>query len=393
MCYPCIDPITISLPRSSLRFPQALVALLAALVASNGGARLAHAEVIRVEVARRVDINGGRAFGSAGPYELIEGRILFAVDPVNRYNARIVDRGRAPRNAAGRVEAWADFAALRPKNGPKDGLALFEVSNRGLKNLAYLLDFGTMAAHPTAAEDCGDGLLLRLGLTIVWVGWQFDVPEDDPDRLGLEAPVATGSGGSPITGLVRADWVIGRPVRSLSLAHGSHVADPVLDPAAAESVLTVRTGRYSQRQVVPRAEWRFTGEVNGAPVDDPRSIYRDQGFEPGKIYEVVYRSSNPKVAGLGLAVIRDAMSSATYDAKSPFPAKQAIGLGISQTGRLLRHFPYQGFNTDERGRKVFDGMLIHVAGAGRGSFNHRFAQPSRDHPYHRGWCPRHRHPA
>ena len=174
------------------------VVFLAALVTSNGGARLAHAEVIQVEVARRVDVQGGR-------YELIEGRILFAVDPVNRYNARIVDRGRAPRNAAGKVEAWADFAALRPKNGAKDGLALFEVSNRGLKYLAYLLDFGTMAAHPTAAEDFGDGLLLRLGLTIVWVGWQFDVPEDDPDRLGLEAPVATGPGGSPITGMVRAD--------------------------------------------------------------------------------------------------------------------------------------------------------------------------------------------
>ena len=89
------------------------IALLAALVASNGVARLAYAEVIRVEVARRVDIQGGR-------YELIEGRILFAVDPANRFNARIVDLERAPRNAAGKVEAWADFAALRPKNGPRE---------------------------------------------------------------------------------------------------------------------------------------------------------------------------------------------------------------------------------------------------------------------------------
>ena len=81
-----------------MRFPQALVVLLAALVTSNGGARLAHAEVIRVDVARRVDIQGGR-------YELIEGRILFAVGPANRYNARIVDLERAPRNAAGSVRA------------------------------------------------------------------------------------------------------------------------------------------------------------------------------------------------------------------------------------------------------------------------------------------------
>jgi hypothetical protein len=43
---------------------------------------------------------------------------------------------------------------------------------------------------------------------------------------------------------------------------------------------------------------------------------------------------------------------------------------------------YYGFNRDEANRKVFDGVIAHVAGAGRGSFNHRFAQPSRDgHPY------------
>jgi len=43
---------------------------------------------------------------------------------------------------------------------------------------------------------------------------------------------------------------------------------------------------------------------------------------------------------------------------------------------------YYGFNEDEAHRKVFDGVMPHVAGGGRGSFNHRFAQPSRDgHPY------------
>ena len=55
-----------------------------------------------------------------------------------------------------------------------------------------------------------------------------------------------------------------------------------------------------------------------------------------------------------------------------------FGLGISQSGRFLRHFLAQGFNADEEGRQVFDGLFIHVAGAGVGSFNHRFAQPSRD---------------
>jgi hypothetical protein len=333
--------------------------------------------VVRIEIDRRVDLLGGRAFGAAGPYQLIEGRVLFAFDPANRFNSRIVDLDKAPRNAAGRVEAWADFAVLRPKHPPTKGIALFEVSNRGLKYLATILDFGTMAAHPSTAEDLGDGLLLRLGLTIVWVGWQHDVP-DDPDRLGLDAPIARGSEGEPLEGLVRADWVVSQPTRTLSLAHGNHLAYPAIDPGSADHFLTERNGRYGARRTVPRAEWRFARDKDGSVVADSTWIYREKGFEPGVIYELAYRSRDPKVAGLGLAAIRDAMSHAKYHPESPFAARYAIGFGISQTGRLLRHFLYQGFNTDERGRKVFDGLLIHVAGAGRGSFNHRFAQPSRD---------------
>jgi len=84
------------------------------------------------------------------------------------------------------------------------------------------------------------------------------------------------------------------------------------------------------------------------------------------------------VVGIGLAAVRDMMSYAKYDASSPFPVRWGVGLGISQTGRFLRHFVYQGFNTDEARRPVFDGLFVHTAGAGRGSFNHRFAQPSRD---------------
>ena len=61
---------------------------------------------------------------------------------------------------------------------------------------------------------------------------------------------------------------------------------------------------------------------------------------------------------------------------------RAVAWGVSQSGRFLRTFMFYGFNQDETNRKVFDGVLAHVAGAGRGSFNHRFAQPSRDgHPF------------
>jgi hypothetical protein len=103
-----------------------------------------------------------------------------------------------------------------------------------------------------------------------------------------------------------------------------------------------------------------------------------EGFRPGHVYELVYVARDPALVGLGLAAIRDLMSHARFDPDSPFPARHGVAFGVSQTGRFLRHFLYQGFNRDEQGRKVFDGLMIHTAGAGRGSFNHRFGQPSRD---------------
>jgi hypothetical protein len=172
--------------------------------------------------------------------------------------------------------------------------------------------------------------------------------------------------------------VVDRPTRTLHVGHRDHVAYPVIDPAHPDNVLTERDGRLAPRRVIPRDEWRFAREEDGRVVADATHIYRASGFRAGKIYELVYRARDPKVVGLGLAAIRDIISYSKYDPTSPFPVRHGIAIGISQTGRFLRHFLYQGFNTDERGRKAFDGLMIHTAGAGRGSFNHRFAQPSRD---------------
>src|SRR5205085_8738811 len=107
-------------------------------------------------------------------------------------------------------------------------------------------------------------------------------------------------------------------------------------------------------------------------------IHLAGGFQPGKIYEYVYAVSDPVVAGLGFAAVRDFASWAKHDPRAIAPVKRVIAEGISQNGRFLRDFLYQGFNADEQGRMALDGVLAHVAGAGRGSFNYRFAQPSRD---------------
>ena len=311
-----------------------------------------------------------RVPGATHPDYVVDvGRVQFGVDPNLPANRAVVDIDRAPRDADGLVRSSADLVVLRPRD-PDQGQrsCLVEVSNRGGK--ALLRYFNAAERGPLSPDTpgvFGDGLLMELGFTIIWVGWQADVPRE-PGRLRLEVPVATESG-RPIGGLVRSDWVVDQRVDRLELSHRGHVAYPVVEPDDIRNVLTQRAGRDAPRSVVPRSRWYF-----GAQQD-----IRARGvFDPGFIYELVYRSRDPRVVGLGFTAVRDMVSYAKYADDRRFKAEHCLAFGVSQTGRFLRHFLYEGFNGDELGRRAFDGMLIHTGGAGRGSFNHRFAQPSRD---------------
>jgi hypothetical protein len=337
----------------------------------------AAAEVVRVEILRREPVLGGRPFGAAGPYEKLVGRVHFAVDPAHPRSAAITDVALAPRNAGGLVEFSADLYVLRPAGpGGGNGAALVEIANRGGKQLLPFLARAGWADDPTAPEHFGDGFLLEQGFTLVWVGWQFDVPER-PGRLALRAPVAVGPGGEAVTGLVRADFVVGEPVPDRPLADGDHRPYPVLDPRDPANVVTVRRSEAGPRDTLPRDAWAFARVRDGRPTPDSTWLWLRDGFRPGAIYEAVWRAANPPVAGLGPAAVRDLVSHLKHAPDAPAPVRTAIAFGISQSGRFLRTFLHDGFNADERGRRVFDGVVAHIAGAGRGGFNHRFAQPSR----------------
>jgi hypothetical protein len=352
-------------------------------------ATVASAELVRIELRERSDVLDGRAWGKAGPYERMAGRAFFEVDPDLPANRIIADIALAPRNARGRVEFSADLYILKPRDPRQgNGTLLVEISNRGNKYLLRQFNFARPSNDPRTAEHLGDGYLLEEGYTLVWVGWQFDVP-DQPDLLRLFAPAARGASG-PITGLVRSEYVPDRPVREFSLGDRTMIAYPAADPDDPQATLTVRDRVEAPRKVIPRSEWRFAREEFGKLVPDPTRVWMKAGFQPGKIYEVVYRAKDPVVAGLGPAAVRDLVSYLKYGDAPEWALlsdqkrflKRAIGIGTSQSGRFLRTFLYYGFNQDERGRQVFDGIIAHVAGGGRGSFNHRFAQPSRDgHPF------------
>jgi len=338
----------------------------------------ASAEVVGVDLDRREVVAGGHAFGLAGPYEKLEGEVRYCLDPRHPGNARIVDLDLAPRGQDGRVCFTGDLYVLKPVDPERgNGTLLVEIPNRGGKASVFYFNRGARrTSDPSELADFGDGFLMRRGFTVVWAAWQWDVP-DEPERLRLDPVFVTPESErveAPIEGLVRADHVFAEPARVLPLAHRDHRPYRVANPDDPRNVLTVRDRRLGKRRVIPRSEWHF------AP--DRAHIQLPGGFVPGKIYEAVYVARDPAVVGLGLAAVRDLVSYLKHSPASPAPGERAVAVGISQTGRFLRHFLYQGFNQDLEGRPALDGVFAQTAGGGRGSFNHRFGQPSRDaHPY------------
>lgn len=331
---------------------------------------LLQAEVLRIEIASRTQILNGQSFGDYGAYELIKGKVFFGFDPQNPRNSQIVDLKLAPTNVDGLVEAWGDLVVLQPVELERsNGVALVEVSNRGGKFSPSYYNRASKSREllPDDPDYWGDGLLMRQGLTVIWIGWQFDVPTH-PHTLKLYVPKAINPDGSSIVGKVRSDWTLDAATDTLDLGHNGQIAYPALIDGKSE--LTVRDGRDAPKEIVPSDQWNFTAEAI--------QIYAAQGFIPGKIYELVYEAKDPAIVGLGLAAVRDIISYAKYDKNCPFPVQLGLAAGVSQTGRFLRTFLHQGFNADEQGRMAFDGLMIMTAGAGKGSFNHRFAQPSRD---------------
>jgi len=327
--------------------------------------------VTALEITHRSVVLDGRPFGEAGAYEKIVGVLRIGVDPLHPANQGVTDLASGPRNAAGLVECAADLYLLRPLDPARGNRRLLlDVPNRGRKVALGMLNSTPRVPDPTTAEDFGNGFLMRRGYTVAWCGWQHDVPRRD-GLMALTVPVARGGNG-PISGPVSCEWRPNARVETLPMADRYHVAHPTADLDDPAARLTVREHAGAPAVAVPRTAWRFA---------DASRVSLAGGFEPGKIYELIYRAENPPLVGLGLLAVRDAaawLRSGPAAGGNPCAGEleRLYVIGVSQTGRFLRHLLYLGLNEDEAGRRVFDGMMVHVAGARRGEFNQRFGQPS-----------------
>lgn len=335
------------------------------------------AEVVGVEIISTTPWLGGRSLGKAGAYEKLQGRVHFALDPRSATGRRVTDINLAPRNAAGRVEFSSDFVVARPRNLARNRHSiLLEIPNRGLTqangsffSTARGSAFDLMKLDSTAL---GDAFIFEQGFTMAWLGWEFDLP---PGAIRMEAPVAN------VNGVVRQSAVVTSRGGHLMRLGGqnSYCAADAAQPGAQ---LLVKSRFDEPGRLMPRSGWAFARVENEKFVPDPCSVISGDEFTPGHIYELIYQGAKPGLAGLGEAAVSDFVSWLKYGGvASPlrdYPeilSSHVFGYGYSQSGRFLRDFLYWGFNADEQGRPVFDGLFIASAGAGRGSFNHRYAMP------------------
>jgi hypothetical protein len=353
-------------------------------------AQVAVARVARIEISRRLPYAEGRAFDGIGPYQRLLGKVYFALDPTAAANEQVVDLKLAHRNAQGLVEFSADLEMLAPVDLAKArGTLLYDVNNRGRK--LALAHFNTGA----------DEFLMRQGYIVVWSGW---IAETLPgsERLRMDAPVAT-EDGKVITSLVRCEMIADKPVDRMTVAQweGQGCYEPN-EAGLSKATLTWREREADAPVPIPREQFKL--HVTWVEAEGKRGQLPlvecevSGGMRPGFIYELIYEAKNPIVQGCGLVGIRDLVSFLKRDTSEQNPlrlddgtsaAKHTIGFGVSQSGRCLRMMLYDGFNADEQGRQVFDGMIPHVAGGGLGFFNHRFAMPTR----HNGQHDNHLYPA
>ena len=357
---------------------QVVFALIVSTFLFASAPKVARAEVTRVEISSKQDVLGGKPFGNTGAYEKLTGEVYFAIDPNNSHNKVIVDLDKAAKNAQGKVEFSADIFILRPKDPARgNGVVFFDIPNRGSKGALGTFNLAKSAPDPTTEADFGDGLLMREGYTIVAIGWESDIAPR-PGAVVLTAPIAKDNGRTITGWLPLQPWFIpDSKTDSYHYASGNFPpVYPPLDPKDPKYRLTERDALVSFPRLVPREDWQFGRIQSGQFVADVNWVTKADGFKPGMVYQIAYETSNPPVAGVGFAAVRDLASSVKYNADAIVHGKYVYTFGASQVGRWERQMIYQGFTIDEQGRKAVDALFIQTGGTGMGSFNERWAQPA-----------------
>src|SRR5262249_14905095 len=299
------------------------------------------------------------------------------VDPKDKRNAVIVDIQNAPKNANGMVEYDTDIYILKPINMANSNHRLwFEVNNRGnMPAYALMTEGRVQANNPTKAADAGNGFLMNQGYTIVEAGWDATAPTGG-GRFTIHVPVAKNANGSPIVGPSLEEFVVDDDQTTEGdLTYTAASVDK------SKATLTVRTRYEDKPEVVPADKWAFDAKGESISL-----LPEGTAFRKGALYEFAYLAKDPLVGGLGFAALRDVGSFLRGSQTSANPLAGQIEYVYtacqSQPCRTMHDFLWLGFNEDEQGKKVVDGMQNWIGGATGIFVNYRFGQGDRPHRQH-----------
>jgi hypothetical protein len=341
---------------------------------------------------------GGHSFAGIGTFDRIVGTAKGELDATDPHNSVITDislAGAAFRTATGKVMYSHNFYILVPTNRDNwNKKVMYEPPNRGGKTYQSLLRISAGGNDPGAVTDAAAldrSFLWPRGYATVWSGWE----DLGVSLAGLTAtaslPVAKfpGAPEGTITGPAYEYIVTGNA--AFTLAYAANTASK--DPSVAK--LTHRVHLDDAPVMVDPSGWDY---VN--PTTRNQIKLTTGNFIANDIYEFAYIAKDPKVAGVGFAAVRDFNSFLRYaTADDDGTANPLAGISriyteiSSQPGRMLNDFRHLGFNEDESGRKVFDGLMQWVAAADGINMNYRFSQSGRternrqDHLYLEGLFP------
>ncbi len=356
------------------------------------------ARIISVTTSAPTVAFGGYVFPGVGRYVKITGVAYAEVDPGDPRNAVITDISLAQAQPAGlvnglpqpgktglgKVAYLLNFYILKPENlAAVDpslngyGKVMYEPPNRGGKTWTAL---GRVVNGPGGANDpasivdtavLANSFLMPRGYTLVWSGWEPLVPLAN---LGTNL---TAAAALPIAVNQPSGTTITGPAYEYNTSASFSLSYPAATLDKSMATLTHRVHLDDVPQVVPTTNWQYNAAGTAvSPLGAGTSVAND-------IYEFSYIAKDPTIAGLGFAAVRDLNSWIKYGTAAegnpvPFPYVQRIYTEISsQPGRLLNDFRHLGFNEDESGRKVLDGIMNWIsAGSGIG-MNYRFSQSGR----------------
>ncbi|ANI89981.1 hypothetical protein A9P82_12205 [Arachidicoccus ginsenosidimutans] len=335
---------------------------------------VARAGVIRIKITKiESPTFDGRTFGTVGAYEKIIGKVYCEVNPLSPKNSCITDIEYAPKNKDGMVEYSMDFYILKPVDECKGNHKLFfEINNRGGKAFGGFNESGG-GNNPTTSKDAGNAFLMKQGYTIAWCGWDISAGHIN-NNLTIQVPVAKNKDGSSITGQSYEYICFDNPNAQ---TYDLHYAAETLDKTKA--TLTVKKHLNDAATDVPSDQWEYINDKKIALL--PKGTPFKQSF----IYEFRYTAKDPLVAGLSLAATRDFVSFLRYAKADNFgnpnplagDIQYTFSYGVSQSARYINDFQTLGFNEDEQGRRVFDGIENWLGGGDGVGINYRFAQPGR----------------